>query len=79
MTASPEDVAIAFARMIEEGRRIAAAARWWREHPALAEMAVDELKALWDAYDGSNSPGGFEGEDIHLALNLRGEGSYCAV
>lgn len=42
-------------------------------------LTVPQLKNLWDRYDGSNSPGGFEGEWIHLALNLHGEGSYCAV
>lgn len=39
----------------------------------------DELRRLWDAYDGTNEPDGFAGEDIHLVLNERGLGAYCAV
>ncbi|MBC9031411.1 hypothetical protein IAG41_03305 [Sphingomonas sp. JC676] len=42
-------------------------------------VPLDELKALWDEYDGSNCPGGFSGEAIHLVLNLRGHGAYCPV
>lgn len=45
----------------------------------LDALSEGELKALWDQYDGCNAPGGYEGEDIHLALNLKGLGSYCAV
>lgn len=45
----------------------------------LMAMPLDRVKALWDAYDGSNAPNGFEGETIHLVLNKRGEGAYCAV
>lgn len=42
-------------------------------------LTVQELKNLWDRYDGCNAPGGFDGEAIHMALNLHGEGGYCAV
>lgn len=42
-------------------------------------MPIEQLKRLWDQYDGDNSPDGYEGEEIHLALNLRGHGSYCPV
>lgn len=47
----------------------------WR----LAELPLATVKALWDQYDGCNSPGGFAGETIHATLNLRGHGDYCAV
>ena len=46
---------------------------------ALTAMPEADLKALWDRYDGLNAPDGHEGEDIHLALNLKGCGDYCAV
>ncbi len=51
-------------------------------------LSTDELKALWDGFDGDaelNQPGYFwpdsgpHLEDVHLLLNERGEGSYCAV
>lgn len=49
-----------------------------RQKP-LHEMPIDQLKALWDRYDGCNAPDGYDGEDIHAVLNMRGEGRYCAV
>jgi hypothetical protein len=45
----------------------------------LKTMEASELKQLWDAYDGTNAPGGFSGEAIHLELNARGLGEYCAI
>lgn len=39
----------------------------------------DDVRNLWDQYDGCNEPGGFCGEDIHAYLNLIGDGHYCAV
>ncbi|SFM82487.1 hypothetical protein [Methylobacterium pseudosasicola] len=45
----------------------------------LKEMPLHLLRGLWDQYDGTNAPEGFEGEAIHLALNMVGDGSYCAV
>jgi hypothetical protein len=45
----------------------------------LVSMPEAELKLLWDQYDGTNSPGGRDGEDIHIALNIKGFGDYCAV
>jgi hypothetical protein len=45
----------------------------------LEAMTTDEVKELWDRYDGTNDPDGFDGEDIHRELNRRGEGLYCAV
>jgi len=45
----------------------------------LVAMPEDDLKALWDRYDGCNAPDGHDGEDIHMALNIKGAGDYCAV
>lgn len=49
------------------------------QREGLAKLSVEQLKALWDQYDGINSPGGFWGEEIHRELNQRGAGDYCAV
>lgn len=49
------------------------------EKTKLLNMSVEKVRRLWDAYDGTNSPGGIGGEAIHLELNRRGEGWYCAV
>jgi hypothetical protein len=49
------------------------------EGQALSKMSVEHVKRLWDEYDGCNSPEGISGESIHLELNKRGEGAYCAV
>jgi hypothetical protein len=46
---------------------------------ALMVMPIELLKALWDRYDGGNAPDGHDGEDIHMVLNMRGCGEYCAV
>jgi hypothetical protein len=45
----------------------------------LMPMSDGALKKLWDAYDGTNSPLGFDGTSIHIELNRRGLGLYCAV
>ena len=51
-------------------------------------MPTALLKAMWDAFDGDaeeGEPGYFwpdhkpHIEDVHAALNERGEGFYCAV
>lgn len=60
--------------MTESTRRYVAEARARMEN-----VPTEQLKRMWDAYDGMNAPLGFSGEDIHLELNMRGEGSYCAV
>jgi len=49
------------------------------QEQALMAKPIEEVKALWDHYDGCNRPGDFDGEVIHLVLNRRGEGHYCAV
>lgn len=49
------------------------------ELDGLNKLSIPEVKALWDAYDGCNDPGGFSGEAIHCWLNLEGEGGHCAV
>jgi hypothetical protein len=45
----------------------------------LGGMTRDEVRALWDQYDGCNSPGGISGEAMHAHLNALGDGEYCAV
>ncbi|MDB5733199.1 MAG: hypothetical protein JWQ03_3094 [Variovorax sp.] len=45
----------------------------------LSTMTTEEVKRLWDEYDGCNSPAGIDAVAIHEVLNLRGEGDYCAV
>lgn len=49
------------------------------ELDGLAKLTPDAVRALWDEYDGCNCPGGFSGEAIHMDLNRRGLGRYCAV
>ena len=56
--------------------------RWpwmYRDLEKLAPMTTEQVKALWDRYDGINDPDGISGEAIHMDLNLRGEGEYCAI
>jgi len=52
------------------------------------KLSTEELKAIWDAYDGDAEKGqkgyfwpddGPHIEEVHRVLNERGEGSYCAV
>jgi hypothetical protein len=52
-----------------------------RESLKAGLLTLDEfqLRALWDLYDGTNEPDGYDGRDIHAELNRRGMGSYCAV
>ena len=45
-------------------------------------LSTAQLKKLWDKYDGCDDSIGDEkisGEAIHIVLNERKEGSYCAV
>ncbi len=53
----------------------------------IRKLSTLELKTLWDAFDGDAEPGcpgffwpenGPHIEEIHLLLNERGEGDYCA-
>ena len=52
------------------------------------KLSTDELKTLWNGFDGDAEEGqtGFfwpddspHIEDVHLLLNEREEGEYCAV
>lgn len=82
-----EDVAEQFAAALrgfivgarQEAQQRAAIAPYLPELDRLAEMDTEAVKRLWDAYDGTNDPGGFDGVSIHIDLNRRGEGIYCAV
>lgn len=43
-------------------------------------LPTDELKRLWDGYDGAEvGDRNTSGEAVHAVLNERGEGEYCAV
>lgn len=43
-------------------------------------LATDQIKALWDSYDGAvTADPEISGEAVHMVLNERGEGAYCAV
>lgn len=51
---------------------------------ALDSVALDDLRAMWDALpdDGSVLVDGrifVNCDDLHAALNRRGDGEYCAV
>lgn len=80
---SGHEVALAFRDLIIWSRRQAqqraALAPYLPELERLAAMDTGTVKALWDAYDGCNDPDGFDAVAIHIDLNRRGEGSYCAV
>lgn len=80
-----DEAAEAFAVMISESRRRPAVSRGVLQ---ARTMTTDALKAAWDAFDGDvagDAPGAFwpsdapHIEDVHLVLNERGEGVYCAV
>jgi hypothetical protein len=43
-------------------------------------LSTQELKRLWDSYDGvETADSRISGEAVHLVLNERCEGKYCAV
>lgn len=46
---------------------------------ALDSLPLDRVREIWDEYDGENSPRGFSGEAVHMELNRRNDGGYCAV
>jgi hypothetical protein len=55
--------------------------KWHRE---LLKFDVPTLRRMWDEvsdddsfYDGPE--GSFDCADIHMVLNLKGDGAYCAV
>lgn len=57
--------------------------RFWKEPygtDKARKLSTIELKALWDSYDGAETADYLiSGEAVHLVLNERGEGKYCAV
>jgi hypothetical protein len=79
------ELAKSFEEMIALGQQIAREnelrRKWAAELAQLVFAQFDDaqMRALWDQYDGCNSPSGFCGEDIHAELNRRGDGGYCAV
>lgn len=59
--------------------RFEAMIRERRETDRFAPLSTTTLKAMWDRWDAMNDVDGMSGEDIHMELNRRGEGHYCAV
>lgn len=48
--------------------------------PRARKLSTEELKRLWDSYDGADTADdAISGEAVHIVLNERGEGRYCAV
>lgn len=45
----------------------------------LRTMSRDELRRLWDSFDESSFCGEYYCEDVHLVMNEKGDGEYCAV
>ena len=76
--ATPETtgVAEAFAELLRHARRPRPPAGYAK----CCAMPTDDLKRLWDSYDGAETADPeVSGEAVHLVLNQRGEGIYCAV
>lgn len=82
-SSAPADIADLFVQLLGgyvRGQLAPPEPQWWvDEMKLLGTMNAEMLRALWDCYDGCNSPLGFAGETIHAALNLHGDGEYCAV
>lgn len=70
--------------MIEEDGR-----KWKLRLAHTRTLSTEALKSLWDHFDDvpKGQPGYFwpdeenepHVEDVHMVLNERGEGAYCAV
>lgn len=46
----------------------------------LRAMSVVELRKLWDSFDEETSfCGEYDCADVHMVLNEKGDGEYCAV
>lgn len=52
----------------------------WQSYWKAKKLSTIELKELWDSYDGIETKNSeIDGESVHIHLNLRGCGAYCAV
>ena len=45
----------------------------------LRSMSISELRRLWDTVGDDSFSEGFDCADIHLIMNEKGDGRYCAV
>ena len=45
----------------------------------MVDLDETTLRALWDAYDGTNDPDGYDAADVQVELNRRGLGDYCRI
>lgn len=58
---------------------------WERRHAEVMrevmKLSVATLRDLWDRFpeDGSHVVDGYDLDDVHAALNAKGDGYYCAV
>lgn len=79
MTSAPTGraIAIAFVKLMTEAQQLSALPYGTAKARA---STTDHLKRLWDSYDGAETADDeISGEAVHLVLNERGEGRYCAV
>lgn len=85
-----DDIADRFAKMIARGMeiraRLAREEAWRREDERVTKLyehrTTQQLKEMWDNYayrDNWEEYWDADIDDVHRALNLRGEGAYCAV
>lgn len=78
-----DDIAERFARLMSQSRmnkRMGFSMPYGTDFART--LSTEKLKELWDKYDGIDTSIGddnISGEAIHLVLNERKEGSYCAV
>lgn len=75
------DIAEQFAKLMAESRTMRKCQPPYGTDYART-LSTEKLKELWDKYDGSDDTIGddnISGEAIHLVLNERKEGSYCAI
>ncbi len=80
MTDQSKTTAEAFLAMMREGDRIRRLRAAYPDLDAARALPTEELKALWDSYDGAETSNpDISGEVVHFVLNERGEGDYCAV
>lgn len=70
-----------FLRLMREGERQRRLLAAYPDLPLVRSLPTENLKALWDSYDGAEVTAypAINGETVHLVLNERGEGDHCRV
>lgn len=85
-----EDIASEWSKMIAKGRvvrmKLAREQKWRDDDQRIARAyerrSTEELKMMWDDYGSRRDWETFweaDIDDVYRALQLRGEGSYCAI